>query len=135
MKKVTVKKQLVDFMITNGNDFTYTDVIKATLRICKGDDHKYDWRVDRGFYATNFSVRGYMVNGGGTCGVYKKPNGKWSAKYYTPEEIFEYKIKRIIFTLVRSTKRIYNEYEYISTDLINDLKESSIKSIVKLYKK
>ena len=33
MRKVTVKKQIVDFMIANGNEFRYTDVIKKVLKI------------------------------------------------------------------------------------------------------
>lgn len=79
-------------MIENGNDFTYTEMIKALLKISKGDSFVYDYRKHRGFYSDNFYIRytdpqktkfnGYMVNGRGTCGVYKNENNRWSAKYY-----------------------------------------------------
>jgi len=101
MKKVSVKKQLVDFMIANGNDFRYTDMIKATLRICRGKNYEYRREYDRGFYATNFSVpgNGYMVNGVGDCGVYKNENGRWSAKYYTYTDKVNHFLNRQINTL------------------------------------
>jgi hypothetical protein len=100
MKKITVKKQLVDFMIANGNDFRYTDMIKAILRICRGKNYLYT-RADRGFYATNLSSsnNGYLVNGGGDCGLYKNENGRWSAKYYTREDKVNYIIERQINVL------------------------------------
>jgi len=59
--------------------------IKKVLKIVKGSDHEYNYNsADRGFYATNFCLRwdGYMVNGKGTCGVFKNPSGLWSARYY-----------------------------------------------------
>ena len=65
MKK-TIKEKLVQHMIENGNDFTYTEMIKEVLRISKGHNYKYDHNSpDRGYYTTNFSKRwnGYMVNG------------------------------------------------------------------------
>jgi len=97
MKKITVKKQLVDFIIANGNDFRYTDMIKIILRICRGKNYVYT-RSDRGFYATNLSSsnNGYLVNGGGDCGVYKNENGRWSAKYYTREDKVNYIVNRQI---------------------------------------
>ena len=97
MKKITVKKQLVDFIIANGNDFRYTDMIKAILRICRGKNYVYT-RDDRGFYATNLSSsnNGYLVNGCGDCGVYKNENGRWSAKYYTREDKVNYIVNRQI---------------------------------------
>jgi hypothetical protein len=84
MKK-TIKEKLVDYMLENGNDFTYTSMIKKILQIVKGPDYEYNYKsADRGFYATNFNLRwnGYMVNGRGTCGVFKNPSGLWSARYY-----------------------------------------------------
>ena len=99
MKKITVKKQIVDFMIANGNDFRYTDVIKALLRICKGKNYVYNREYDRGFYATNLSMgscSGYLVNGCGNCGLYKNENGRWSAKYYSKEEKINYILQREI---------------------------------------
>ena len=81
----TIKEKLVQHMIENGNDFTYTEMIKEVLRISKGHNYEYNHKSrDRGFYATNFSKRfnGYMVNGKGTCGVYKNENGRWNAIYY-----------------------------------------------------
>jgi len=110
MKKLSVKQQLVDIMIENGNDFRYTDMIKALLRICRGKDYVYNREYDRGFYATNFSsgyTRGYMVNGGGDCGVYKNEQGRWSAKYYTKADKINYIIDRQINILsnVVSTER------------------------------
>lgn len=111
MKKITVKKQLVDFMIANGNDFRYTDMIKATLRICRGKNYVYT-RADRGFYGTNFcSAQGYMINGGGECGVYKNEHGKWSAKYYTREDKVNYVVNRqinILSNLVSAERYRYD---------------------------
>ena len=84
MKK-TVKEKLVDHMLENGNTFTYTSMIKKILKIVKGPDYEYNYKsADRGFYATNFVLKwnGYMVNGRGSCGVFKNPSGLWSARYY-----------------------------------------------------
>lgn len=100
MKKVSVKKQLVDIMIANGNDFRYTDVIKTLLKICRGKNYVYT-REDRGFYGTNMCVHsnGYLVNGGGECGLYKNESGRWSAKYYTKTDKLNYVINRQINVL------------------------------------
>jgi hypothetical protein len=100
MKKISVKKQLVDIMIANGNDFRYTDVIKTLLKICRGKNYVYT-REDRGFYGTNMCVHsnGYLVNGGGDCGLYKNENGRWSAKYYTKTDKLNYVINRQINVL------------------------------------
>jgi hypothetical protein len=113
MKKISVKKQLVDFMIANGNDFRYTDMVKATLRICKGKNYVYNREYDRGFYATNFSItgNGYMVNGGGDCGLYKNENGRWSAKYYTKSDKVNYVIDRqinVLSSLVSKERYVYD---------------------------
>lgn len=106
MKKISVKKQLVDFMVSNGNDFRYTDMIKATLRICRGKNYVYT-RDDRGFYATNFSKgsNGYMINGGGDCGVYKNEHGRWSAKFYTKEDKINFVISRQINILTSAVSK------------------------------
>lgn len=96
MKQYTVKEKLVQYMMENGNDFTYTEMIKALLKLQYGPDFQYDWREHRGYYATNFSIRGYMTNGGGTCGVYKKENGKWAAKVYTKDEITKRKVEKLV---------------------------------------
>ena len=100
MKKVTVKKQLVDLMIANSNDFRYTDVIKTLLKICRGKNYEYT-RADRGFYGTNLCVHsnGYLVNGAGDCGLYKNESGRWSAKYYTKSDKINYAINRQINVL------------------------------------
>ena len=85
MKRKTNKEKLVDIMIENGNDFTYTEMITELLKICRGHNYVYDYNSpDRGFQSTNFCKKynGYMVNGKGTCGVYKNENNRWSAKYY-----------------------------------------------------
>lgn len=86
--KVTIKQRLVDRMISKGNDFTYTQMITELLKIVYGEDHRYNWRYDRGFYSRNLSLdwNGYMVNGRGSCGVYKNSNGRWSAKYWDSKE-------------------------------------------------
>ena len=148
MKKITVKKQLVDFMIANGNDFRYTDMIKATLRICRGKNYVYT-RADRGFYGTNFcSDNGYMVNGGGDCGVYKNANGRWSAKYFTKEEKIINAITRQVTKLIRQTQNAGFTYRsffnrpgqsadynsYIHTRYINDLQEAKQTAIKKIKK-
>ena len=85
MKRKTNKEKLVDHMIQNGNDFTYTEMITQLLKISRGQDYIYNYNSpDRGFQSTNFCKKynGYMVNGKGTCGVYKNENNRWSAKYY-----------------------------------------------------
>jgi hypothetical protein len=81
----TVKKKLVDHMLKNGNDFSYTEMIEFILKTNYGKMYQYDpTSSDRGYYATNFSKKwnGYMVNGKGPCGVYKNENGRYSATYY-----------------------------------------------------
>lgn len=86
MKKKTLKEKLVDRMIAKGNNFRYSEMIAEVLKISKGEDYVYDYKTaDRGYFATNFVKHwnGYMVNGKGTCGVYKNEQGKWSAKYYS----------------------------------------------------
>lgn len=100
MKKISVKKQLVDIMIANGNDFRYTDVIKTLLKICRGTNYVYT-RDDRGFYGTNMCTHsnGYLVNGGGDCGLYKNESGRWSAKYYAKSDKVNYVINRQINVL------------------------------------
>jgi len=153
MKKITVKKQLVDFMITNGNDFRYTEMIKATLRICRGKNYVYT-RADRGFYGTNFcSDNGYMVNGGGDCGVYKNAQGRWSAKYFTQDDMLINAITRQVTKLVRQTqyaefryRDLYKRYigtgpdydSYIRKEYFKDIetaKETTIKKIKKAVTK
>lgn len=113
MKKITVKKQLVDFMIANGNDFRYTDMIKAILRINKGKDYIYT-RENRGYYATNLSAgycNGYLVSGCGDCGVYKNEKGRWSAKYYTKKDKVNYVIERHINALSAKVLKERSEYD------------------------
>ena len=121
MKKISVKKQLVEFMISNGNDFRYTDMIKTVLRICKGKNYIYDRKYDRGFYATNFSSgsNGYMVNGGGDCGVYKNEQGRWSAKYYTKADKINYIIDRQINILSNVVSAERYRYDSNIRDLSN----------------
>ena len=85
MKKKTVKEKLVDHMLANGNDFRYTEMIAHVLKITKGEDYVYNYKTDdRGYYSTNFCItyNGYMVNGKGSCGVYRNEKGRYSAIYY-----------------------------------------------------
>ena len=85
MKRKTNKEKLVDIMIENGNNFTYTEMITELLKISRGHTYVYNYNSpDRGFQSTNFCKKynGYMVNGKGSCGVYKNENNRWSAKYY-----------------------------------------------------
>ena len=120
MKK-TVKQKLVEYMIENGNDFTYTEMIKALLLINYGPDLKYDWKEHRGYHATNFGSRGYMASGVGTCGVYKNDSGKWSAKFFTKQEMLEHRIKSTIdrlTSLVRyDSSRITNRLHFVTNHL------------------
>ncbi len=131
MKKVTVKKQIVDFMIANGNDFRYTDVIKALLRICKGKNYVYNREYDRGFYATNLSSgysRGYLVNGGGDCGLYKNEQGRWSAKYYTKADKINYILERqinVLSSLVSKERYVYDNNMNKLSNYQNGTKEYS----------
>lgn len=125
MKKTSVKKQLVDYMIANGNDFRYTDVVKAILKICKGEDYVYT-RNDRGYYATNlckYGRGGYMVNGGGDCGLYKNKDGRWSAKYYSKKERLDYLLKRTIDNLHESLRKAKQDHDlyvhYVEKDRIS----------------
>jgi hypothetical protein len=119
MKKLTVKKQLVDYMIANGNDFTYTDMIKATLKIVKGQNYEYDRKYDRGFYATNFSKgsNGYLVNGGGDCGVYKNERGRWSAKYYSKGDKVHHVISKHLRVLTNEVSIARYAYDSSVSDL------------------
>lgn len=128
MQKTTVKKQLVDYMIANGNDFRYTDVVKAILRICKGEDYVYT-RNDRGYYATNlckYGRGGYLVNGGGDCGLYKNKDGRYSAKYFSKKEKLDYMIKQTIDNLYRDLKTTTNNYDRTMHYIEKDRMSSSI---------
>lgn len=131
MKKVTVKKQIVDFMIANGNDFRYTDVIKALLRICKGKNYVYNREYDRGFYATNLSIssrNGYLVNGCGDCGLYKNEHGRWSAKYYTKADKINYVLERqinVLSSLVSKERYVYDNNMNKLSNYQNGTKEYS----------
>jgi hypothetical protein len=93
-------------------------MIKATLRICRGKNYVYT-RADRGFYATNLSSNnnGYLVNGGGDCGVYKNENGRWSAKYYTREDKVNYIVNRQINILSNLVSTERYRYESNMRDL------------------
>ena len=93
--KKTLKQSLVDRMIAEGNKgIRYTDVVTLIMKIRTGDENfKYDWKKHRGVSGTNLSTSnfggiggGYLVNGGGTCGLYTE-NKKWYAKYYTQEDL------------------------------------------------
>jgi hypothetical protein len=125
MKKISRKKSLVDYMIENGNNFRYSDMIKYLVKVCRDKD--YEWQYDRGFYSANFSYNGYMTRGCGTCGVYKNPTGKWSAKYYTEDEIMLYKIEQFVNPAVRKLVRYPSIWKDTKLDLI--------KKIAKLVKK
>jgi hypothetical protein len=158
MSNKSVKQRLVEYMMANGNNFTYTEMIKALLLINKGPNYKYKWQRDRGYYGTNLSFRGYITNGGGSCCVYKNDQGKWSAKMYTKDEMIEYKINKNVSTLVNVIKRIDGQFfldrnnvmqiedgqertmEFIRimgdySSRINDLKNDCIKNITKQIKK
>ena len=86
MKRVTVKQQLVDYMIAAGNPgFTYTEVIKTVLRIKFGSDFKYH-RIHRGYYSCAISgIDNYFMNGSGKFGLEKR-DGKYYAKYFSKWE-------------------------------------------------
>lgn len=89
MNKTTVKQRLVDFMIEQGNTgFTYKQVIERLLKFERGEDYQYNWRSsDRGWFSDAFfGGRGYFLNGGGTCGIYKVDD-KYFAKHYTKDEM------------------------------------------------
>jgi hypothetical protein len=122
MNKQTVKQQLVDRMLRNGNDFTYTEVIKTILKIRRGEDYEYT-RDDRGHYSTNMSPyhNGYLVNGGGKCGLYKNANGRWSAKYWTIED--KIKIKAVNLLRIFSNQIIASTMEYNYSKLENSIKK------------
>lgn len=105
---MTIKQKLVDRMIAKGNNFTYTEMIKELLDVVTDGKVKYDWREHRGYYATNFSVGagGYMVSGQGNCGVYRSENGKWHAKYYTVDEMLDYKINKVLQSYKREVRSV-----------------------------
>ena len=129
MKKISVKKQLVDIMIANGNDFRYTDVIKTLLKICRGKNYVYT-RDDRGFYGTNMCrhSNGYLVNGGGDCGLYKNESGRWSAKYYTKSDKVNYVLNRqinILSNLVSKERYLYDSNIRNLSDYKSGTKEFS----------
>jgi hypothetical protein len=114
MKKKTNKQQLVDRMIAKGNNYGYVEMIKELLKITRGEKYQYNWKYDRGYYATNFSLgsNGYMVTGVGDCGVYKGEDGKWHAKYYSKEEKLTALIEKKIKTIVGYTLASRNQYEF-----------------------
>lgn len=136
MKKKTVKQQLVEHMLSNGNSFTYTEMIKALLKVQHGPNFEYDWRLHRGYYATNFNTTyGYMVNGGGDCGVYKDPEtGKWKAKIYTKDERFAHRVKGLIRDY-RSFMWNSLRSDFFIPDLDRRVQRKTEQDIVRLAKK
>ena len=86
MKRVTVKQQLVDYMIAAGNPgFTYTEVIKTVLKLKFGSGFVYD-RSYRGYYSCAISgINNYFMNGAGKFGLEKR-DGKYYAKYFSKWE-------------------------------------------------
>ena len=112
MKK-SIKQQLVEYMIENGNDFRYTDMIKKVLKINKGEDYEYNHNSpDRGYWSCNFSKHagsGHMLRGGNCC-VYKNDRGRWSAKFFTQEEIKEYKVKNVVDALTNQLKHVNSTF-------------------------
>lgn len=140
-KKKTIKQKLVDRMIANGNDFTYTDMIKTLLKIQYGEDREYDWRSpDRGYYSDNFNrTHGYMTRGCGDCGVYKKENGRWSAKYYTKKEKLDYILREDLRNFQNDVINIWvwNQREFPGgrTEYSKELKKSREALVQKLIKK
>ena len=150
MKKSN-KQKLVEYMIANGNNFRYTDMIKQMLKIVKGQNYEYDYNSsDRGFYGTNFdSHRGYMLHGGNCC-VYKNESGKWSAKFFTAEEILNYKLDKIVTRLTKGISKAYSNlesqlrycYDYTDRQVVHSMYREAVegyqkeatKKIVKLKK-
>ena len=138
--KISVKEQLVDFMLKNGNSFRYTDMIKAVLKISTGKE--YDWRTDRGYYADNFytgSGLGYMVNGSGDCGVYKGEDNRWHAKYYTKEEKLSYKLKSILRNFQYAINGINHTYKsqemfFERNYKLSEKRDQVEKAILKAYR-
>lgn len=100
-------------MIAKGNNYRYSDMVREILDIVTKGEVKYDWRKHRGLYATNFSEgsNGYMVNGGGDCGVYKNSEGKWSAKYYTEQEKMDTFLTSRIKFMHKHLEIIRSDYE------------------------
>jgi len=86
MKRVTVKQQLVDYMLAAGNPgFTYTEVIKTVLKLKFGSGFVYD-RSYRGYYSCAISgINNYFMNGAGKFGLEKR-DGKYYAKYFSKWE-------------------------------------------------
>ena len=81
-KRKTVKAQLIERMVELGNSgITYTEMIKMVLDIVH-PGIKYDWRVHRGFYATNFTPPAQRWYGGYHKGGYMVAGGK--------EQVFKY---------------------------------------------
>lgn len=131
MKKSN-KQKLVEYMIQNGNDFTYTEMIKHLLKIVYGEDYVYTWKKDRGFHATNFSAHGYMISGG-NCGVYKNESGRWSAKFYTQDEMRGYKIGKVLRDMISQVRRktatnIRTVFSDVYRDRIQDLSYLELKT-------
>jgi len=129
MSSKSVKLRLVEYMIKNGNNFTYTEMVKALLLITKGPNYKYKWQRDRGYYATNLSFRGYITNGGGSCGVYKNDQGKWSAKMYTKDEMISYKIDKSVSTLVNLIKRASGDL-YWDRKAVMDIEDQHTRNMI-----
>jgi hypothetical protein len=69
-KKLTTKSALIRHMLDNGNDFTYTEMIKFCFNH-KYPNEKYDWRENRGHYSCAFANKGYWTSAANKPGSYK----------------------------------------------------------------
>ena len=129
MKRVTVKQQLVDYMIASGNKgFTYTEVIKTVLRIKFGSSFKYD-RSYRGYYACSISgINNYMMNGAGKCGLEKR-DGLYFAKYFDKSERMQRARKELMRKMQYATQYVAWYYPLTREDVM----EKTINRLTKNY--
>jgi hypothetical protein len=137
MKRVTVKQQLVDYMIASGNKgFTYTEVIKTVLRIKFGSSFKYDSSY-RGYYSCAISgLNNYFMNGAGKFGL-MKIEGKYYAKYFNKYDRMwrarKLMLQNIDHVVGRSSHYPHTREQFI-TEKVNALTARYLRSIKRIEK-
>ena len=137
MKRVTVKQQVVDYMIASGNKgFTYTEVIKTVLRIKFGSGFKYD-RSYRGYYSCAISgLNNYFMNGAGKFGL-MKIDGRYYAKYFSKYDRMwrarKLMLQNIDYVVGRSSHYPLTREQFI-TEKVNVLTARYLRSIKRIEK-
>jgi len=114
MKKVSTKNRVIALMLQKSEGITYTEVVKLILAVTK-PKVTYNWRIHRGYWATNLNERGYMTSGGD--GYLYKQDGKWFAKWYDNGELLKQQIERQLEVATRTAATL--GYNYADSILYN----------------